>query len=428
MADPLSIAASIAGLISLADVVFIRLVKFGRSAMNAEKEIQDLSREVNLIGGAVNSLDRLAQALQDGAFDTNLRMHVIEDCSDTLEEINKRLRKLEASSSLTKQKLMWPFTKDRVKKWIDELSQHKANINMALSANSLDAMLRALSQEEKHAREILAEVKETRKITSRIHQDTGRRKVLEFFLKYNPQRNYDMSIYLRHPRTGLWLQKHRVFQHWLSNPGSRLWLKGIPGAGKTVLAGSIIESVLKRNTEATPCAFFFCDYKEGDTQAIENILGALVYQLAIQKEGAYAKLERHYDELHPSNNLPKQLTRKGLQRLLMEILQLFDHTYLIIDALDECGQSTDEVVETLSGISEVAENVSIALLSRDEDRIRDRIEGSFVAIEIAANKADITEYVTAEIEGRIRTRKLRIGSLDLKREILQGLIDGAKGM
>ncbi|KAI8182539.1 hypothetical protein KHU50_002365 [Colletotrichum sp. SAR 10_65] len=316
MADPLSIAASIAGLVGLADIVFARLVKFGRSVKNAEKEIQVLSREINILGGALNSLDRLAQVLKDDAFDGNLRIQNIDDCRETLKEINRKLEKLEATSSLTKQKLMWPFTKDRVKEWLDELSQHKENINLALSANSLDAMLRILSQEDHHAMEILAEIKETRKITNRIHQDSERRKVLDFFLKYNPQKNYDMSIRLRQSGTGIWLQKLQDFQHWLSEPGSKLWLKGIPGAGKTCL---------------------------------------------------------------------------------------FD-------------------------ISEDADNVSIALLSRDEDEIRSRLEGSFTPVEIAAHKEDITEYVMAEIEERIRSRRLRISSLHLKGEILQGLIDGAGGM
>ncbi|KAI8188517.1 hypothetical protein K4K51_006680 [Colletotrichum sp. SAR 10_75] len=428
MADPLSIAASIAGLVGLADIVFARLVKFGRSVKNAEKEIQVLSREINILGGALNSLDRLAQVLKDDAFDGNLRIQNIDDCRETLKEINRKLEKLEATSSLTKQKLMWPFTKDRVKEWLDELSQHKENINLALSANSLDAMLRILSQEDHHAMEILAEIKETRKITNRIHQDSERRKVLDFFLKYNPQKNYDMSIRLRQSGTGIWLQKLQDFQHWLSEPGSKLWLKGIPGAGKTVLAGSIIESALKRSTEAIPSAFFFCDYKEADTQVTENILGALVYQLSIQKEDAYTMLERYYNELHPINGLPKQCTRKALQKLLRRILELFDHTYLVVDGLDECGKSTDEVVKCLFDISEDADNVSIALLSRDEDEIRSRLEGSFTPIEIAAHKEDITEYVMAEIEERIRSRRLRISSLHLKGEILQGLIDGAGGM
>ncbi|KAF6812509.1 ankyrin repeat protein [Colletotrichum plurivorum] len=426
MADPLSIAASIAGLVTLTDVVFDRLVKFRRSVKNAEEEIQDLCKEVNLLGGALNSLARLARALEDGSFDTNLRMQNIEDCSDILQEMDKKLRKLENSSM--RQKLLWPFTKDRAKEWLDELSQHKANINLVLSANSLDAMMRLLAQEESHATEILAEVKETRKITSRIREDDRRRQVLNFFLRYNPQRNYDTSLRFRHPRTGLWLTRHPEFQHWLATPDSKLWLKGIPGAGKTVLAASIIEAALEKNTETTPTAFFFCDYKDTATQVVENILGTLAYQLAIQKEEAYRMLEQYYCELCPSTGLPRQASRRALNKLLGQMLALYDYAYLFIDGVDECGSSTAEVVEALFDVSNDANNVSIALLSRDEDEIRDRVEADFVTIEIAAHEGDVTEYVTAQIEERIRTRKLRVSGPNLKGEILQELVDGAKGM
>ncbi|KAL0932846.1 ankyrin repeat protein [Colletotrichum truncatum] len=425
MADPLSIAASIAGLVTLADIVFDRLVKYGRSVKNAEKEIQDLSREINLLGGSLNSLSRLARSLEDELFDKNLRIHHIEACNATLAEMDKKLKKLD---NPLKQKLMWPFKTELVKGWLEELSRHKENINLALSANSMDAMLRLLAQEERHHAETLSELKETRQINSRIQQDAKRRKVLEFFLKYNPQKNYDMSLQLRHPRTGLWLNPLPEFQHWLSTPNSRLWLKGIPGAGKTVLAGSIIQAVLAESTETKASAFFFCDYKDSSTQAIETILGALVYQLAIQKEEAYEMLERYYQELHPLRGLPKSPNAIGLERLLKEMIELYGQVFLVIDGLDECGKLTEDVVDTLFDISEETENVSMALLSRNEDEIRDRLEEDFVTIEIAAHKEDITEYVTAEIEERIRNRRLRIDGPDLKGEILDGLINGAKGM
>ncbi|TEA16850.1 hypothetical protein C8034_v000857 [Colletotrichum sidae] len=392
MANPLSIAASITGLVTLADVVFDRLTKYRRSVQDAEKEIEDLGKEINVVGGALNSLARLARALESGYFDANLRMHHIESCSDTLNERDKKFKKLQSPSM--RQRLKWPFSKDRIKEWLDELSRHKANINLALSANSLDAMLRLLAHENSHAEDIIAEVKETRKIISRIHQDS------------------------------------QQFQHWLSNSESKLWLKGIPGAGKTVLAASIIEAALERGTESTPTAFFFCDYKDTRTQVVENIFGALAYQLAIQKEDAYGLLERYYEELNPGKGLPKQSSRKGLEKLLGKMLEIYDHAYLIVDGLDECSghKSTDEVVESLVGISEDSDNVSIALLSRDEYEIRELLESDFTPIEIAAHKSDITEYVTAEIEERIRTRRLCIYGSDLKGEIIEELINGAKGM
>jgi hypothetical protein len=53
------------------------------------------------------------------------------------------------------------------------------------------------------ASEILAEVKETRKITKRIHEDSEWVRVLDYFMKLNPQENYGMSLSLQHPRTSM---------------------------------------------------------------------------------------------------------------------------------------------------------------------------------------------------------------------------------
>ncbi|TIC94240.1 Vegetative incompatibility protein HET-E-1 [Colletotrichum higginsianum] len=426
MSDPLSISASIAGLITLADVIFIRLVKYGRLVKVAEKEIQDLAKEVNLLAGVLDSLARLAKALDDESFDRNFRMHHVEACNETLAKIDKKLKKMDKESIIDR--LKWPFSNRHIKEWLEELTAHKQNLNLALSANTMDAMLRLLAQEDRHAGETLTEVKETRKIVSRIHQDSERTKVLKYFLKCNPQQNYETSRRLRHPRTGLWLTRLPEFQHWLSTPDSRLWLKGIPGAGKTVLAASIIEETLGKSTETTSSAFFFCDYKSTDTQKPENILGALVYQLAIQKEEAYERLERFYEELHPSNGLPRVASATSLERVLKDITEMYDHVYLVVDGLDECGKLADDVVEIFSGISEDTDNVSMALLSRDEDHIRNYLVENFVPLEIAAHKEDITEYVTSEIEERTRNRRLRIDGAELKAEILHGLIDGAKGM
>ncbi|KAK1955947.1 ankyrin, partial [Colletotrichum sublineola] len=426
MSDPLSIAASIAGLVALADVVFGRVVKYGRGVKEAEKEIQELTKEVNLLAGALSSLSRLARTLEDELFDRNLRMHHIEACNETLADINKKMSKIDKNS--IKDRLKWPFSTRRVKEWLEELSQHKENINLALSANTMDAMLRLLAQEGCHAEGIQTEVKETRQIVSRISQDLQRTNVLNYFLKYNPQQNYEMSRRLRHPRTGLWLTRLPEFQHWLSTPGSKLWLKGIPGAGKTVLAGSIIEAALQRSTEATPSTFFFCDYKNPTTHRPDAVLSALVYQLAIQKEAAYKMLEQLYQELHPLTGLPRDASTKALEQLLKTMASMYDHVYLVIDGLDECAEFTEEVIEVLSDISDDTENISMALISRDEDHIQHRLETDFVPIEIAAHKEDITEYVTSEIEERTRNRKLRIDSAELKGEILHGLVDGAKGM
>ncbi|KAF5511721.1 Vegetative incompatibility protein HET-E-1 [Colletotrichum siamense] len=422
MADPLSIAASIAGLISLADIVFTRLIKYKKSVKDAEKELGDLAKEVNLLGGALNSLARLARALEAGSFDSNLRMHNIEDCSDSLTAMNKELSKIDLTSIRTK--LFRPISSDQVREWLDLLSRHKQNINLALSADSLDAMLKLLAKEDEH----VEVAKETRRITIRIEKAMEDKRLLEFYVQHNPQPNYDMSLRLRHGRTGLWLTRLPQFRYWLSKPGSRLWLKGIPGAGKTVLAASIIEAALGQSSESIACAFFFCDYKVTATQNIEAIILAIVYQLGLQNGEAYQLLKYHYEEHHPVNGLPRQPSEAELMSMLHNILKIYSHVHLVIDGLDECGKYTADVVGALAKIPRTSPNVSIALLSRDEEEVRHHLHEDFVSIEVAAHKQDITEYITAEIEERTRNGKLDLHDPELKADALTRLVDGANGM
>lgn len=433
MADPLSIAASIAGVISLADIVFIRTRKYLSSARNAEKEVKDLSQGVLLLSGALHSLSKLAQALdtdelKDQHID-NLRMHHIAACHATLDEVAKKLKKLEDKK--TERKVVWPLVSERTKELLAEITRHKENINLALTADSMRTLLKVLSKTEEvqgSTEKLIEAVNKTKEIVTRIHQDSARKAILNYFLPYNPQQNYETSLSLRHPRTGLWLARRPEFQTWLQGPDSAIWLSGIPGAGKTVLAGTIIEEALKRCCEKVATVFFFCDYRDARTQTAENVLSALASQLAIQKEEAYGYLERYYGELHPNRGLESHPDVPGLRKVIVDMVKLYDQVYLIVDGLDECGDNTVKVIDGILSLLECSDNVSTSLLSRDEYSIRDRLEEDFTGVEIAAHTDDITEYVTSEIEKRISNKDLRIDDLNLKGEILERLIDGARGM
>jgi hypothetical protein len=437
MADPLSIAASIAGIITLVDIVFTRLVKYSKTASNAANEAKAWAAEVNSVGGVLDSLSRLTRALEDEPFDTTLRMHHIDGCYRVLFDINKLLKTaekdLESTSHFTalQRKLKWPLSIDRIKDLMSELSRHKASIVMAISADSLDGILRCLAlgaSLQTSASEILTEIKDTKRITVRIHEDSERRRICDFFLKVNPQQRYETSLGLRHPLTGLWLLRLPAFQLWMDTAGSKLWLTGIPGAGKTVIAGSIIEAALAKGSARVAVAFFFCDYKDDETHLPVNILGALASQLARQNDDAYAVLARYYQGLQAERQLPRNPNVDGLQKALSEMLGHFDRVYLAVDGLDECGGHVDEVVAAIASWAQGQDRLSIALLSRNETNIQAYLQDGYEKVEIAAHSEDVAVYVTAQIEELIRAGSLRLHDPLLKEEIVHGLTEGAAGM
>lgn len=440
MSDPLSIAGSIAGLISLADIVFRLVFKYAKSAANAKEEVKNIADEIQTIAGVLQSLRLLASVLEaeEHSFDPTIRAHHLGGLSSTLSRLQQRAEKAHEkfeNGSKTQQRLQqlkWPFSTGESKELLEDILRHKTTISLALSADSLRKLQICLTKQEEQG-QTLSIIENTVKrieIHTQITTSDQKKAVLDFFMKVSPQPNLEMSVRLRQIMTGLWLTNSPSFTTWLQTPGSKLWLSGIPGAGKTVLAGAVIQEAiaLRGPHPEVGVAFFFCDYKDPGTWNIVNILGAIASQLSRQNDDAYNSLQTYYDQLHPARQLGKSPDTEDLRDKITEMSEHFKQIIVIVDGLDECGESSDVVVETLSELATYTSKMSIALFSRHEVNIEEWLREDFDHIPIAAKSDDVRLYVGAEMEKRIQNRRLRISNLELKDEIMNKLVEGAKGM
>jgi hypothetical protein len=64
--DPLSVAGSIAGLVSLGDAVFRGIYRYVKTVKKAEKEVVDLKNEVIALTGIFHNLEIVAHELEQG--------------------------------------------------------------------------------------------------------------------------------------------------------------------------------------------------------------------------------------------------------------------------------------------------------------------------------------------------------------------------
>ncbi|KAF9769047.1 hypothetical protein IL306_013603 [Fusarium sp. DS 682] len=439
MADPLSLAASVAGLISLADLVFKTTYKFVRAAKDAKDEIQSLVDEINNLASVLRRLEALTSDLEDEgqSFDPTLRNHYLNHCYKTFNRIESRVKKASESFKRSKldgivRQLKWPFSSSETRELLAELSRHKETISVALLADTMRKIQISLSKSDDIDKKItaLGEVARRIEINTTIAINDRKKRILDHFMKANPQPALQTSIRLRHSMTGLWLTESPNFIRWLETPSSKLWLTGIPGAGKTVLAGSVIQEALSRShaCERIGVAFFFCDYKEPSTWNIVNIFSALASQLARQNDESYNVLDTYYESLYPPEGLPRTADAEDLRAEISRMCEKFDQTIIVVDGLDECDDLTDEVVDNLIQLADYSEGVSMALFSRDHYNIRVRLDEEFEHIQIAAHTEDVQLYVNAEVDKRIRTRQLQLTSADMKEEIRHALVKKADGM
>lgn len=484
MSDPLSVAASMAGLVTITDTVFCRAFKYGKAVKSAPAEISALTSAIGALSGIVHNLHLLICQLEGETFDTTIQTHHIHSCLKTVESIEKVLVKYDIPPSghgMEKMKrLRWPFSASEAKSLTTQIERHKATLSLALAADGLSGLLQALSRQkdiQSGIDDIKVEFRQKREVDTRIAMSKERQKILAWIQVHDPRQNHDMSLELRHPSTGLWLVEsvevcilgitHTInrmratgvawfwaftvskilshlryyeitltphtdqFGFWLSTPNSKLWCYGIPGAGKTVLASSIIQEVLRQSSPNIAVAFFYCDYKTAVTQDPKNLLGSIAKQPAVQDEQSFEKLQAFCESKSFKDRPLLDSSPDELRDLVLAMASGFNEVMIIVDALDECGtvMQVRSVTRLLASLNDgrVAGNNKTLFLSRDQPDIREILE-DYEHISIAASSSDLRLYVGAEIELRTRNRDLRIKDQNLKEQIMERLVEGADGM
>ena len=182
-------------------------------------------------------------------------------------------------------------------------------------------------------------------------------------------------------------------------------------------------------------AFFYCDFREDQKKNLRGLLSSLIVQLCHQSDSysdIVVKLYSEHDEgeRQPSNN--------ELVRCLMTLLRLPGHApvYLIVDALDECPNTTDvwsPRAKVLDLIQELIKsqfpNLRMCVTSRPETDIKyvlDSLTCHSVSLhDEGGQKGDIEEYIKSVIK---RHPKNRMWEAEHKQLVIDVLTEKANGM
>lgn len=91
MADPLSVSASIAGLVTISDAAFRRTFKYVKAVKGAPKELSALTSAMGALTGILHNLSLVAFQLEGEPFDTTIQATHIHSCLHTVDKVTKIL-------------------------------------------------------------------------------------------------------------------------------------------------------------------------------------------------------------------------------------------------------------------------------------------------------------------------------------------------
>jgi hypothetical protein len=236
-------------------------------------------------------------------------------------------------------------------------------------------------------------------------------KILDWLEAPDASIEYKNSCKKRHPGTGLWLVEGPSFTSWLEQPNSFMWLNGFAGCGKSVLCSTAIQHTFRHQSSRPRIgvAFFFFVFDDRSKQTTSAMLRALVLQLSSQLEDNHSLLSQ-LQRSYRNTTVPDA----ALADCLHQLIRMFDHAYILLDALDESPKDKhrEDVLEALVNLHAFSEpRLHLLVTSRKEadihDVFRNELGASPNAIISMKNKSVDHDIATFTAQHLRDNRKLR---------------------
>jgi Cdc6-like AAA superfamily ATPase len=244
-------------------------------------------------------------------------------------------------------------------------------------------------------------------------------------LDFRPQ--HQDFIQRREPGTGQRFLNSEHFKKWSTGKHCNLFCPGIPGAGKTIMAATVVDH-LETTSEISVdndigIIYLYCNYRRQLEQTAPNLLGSLASQLARQRPGLSEELQALYKRHVDKKSRPNI---DDLLQLIQVEIGRFSQVFIVLDALDECVNAHDTRKTLASNLRDITQKVPANLLvtSRFIPEATNLFEDC-PRLEIRAQAEDVEAYLTAQLE---RLPKFVMRNLELQNTIVTTVAKAVDGM
>ncbi|KUL83371.1 hypothetical protein ZTR_11270 [Talaromyces verruculosus] len=439
--DPLSITASIAGVLSLAGSVISTGYAIVSKLKNRGDCFNALVNEIATFSGILVGIQ--AQAVTADTRGSSLHQTDGPTIQDALQSCNKILKEAEKLfNSLKKANtIKFLMKKDVMKEQIDQII---SRVEHYKSFFVLYLQLQSGAQSDEIGKGVL-DIKEQlrtlqsgqskleRYVDAKNRRDLANKRTQIFrWLGPTTDGEHDEICRRRNPESAQWILEREELQAWLSlDKSSYFWLYGIQGTGKTVIvadlsrSSKVIETIenIFLGDNGVALAYYYCRFSNSTPLSSERILGAIISQL-LQKEGETQDIPQFLLKLYDKYSLRETLpTLEELNRLFEELCQSVSKLFLVIDGLDELTDRK-EIIQLLQRLSEIPHvNFKVFVASRPEIDLEMAFEFyCTIAITPSDNARDIEQYA------RSRVNKLQLQDQIEADELIRELVHRADGM
>lgn len=189
-----------------------------------------------------------------------------------------------------------------------------------------------------------------------------------------------------------------------------------------------MQGVLETAPNDEGFGFFYCNRNEKDRTQLLSILQSFVRQLSTPVSNPESMQSKLWESCRQARDNASDLRFDICKQQLVESLNIYPKTTLVLDALDECDlDSRVDIIDTLNSLlSESQRPLKIFISSRPDPDIEGLLASSAqVDIQAKDNKGDVRRFLEKEIEKLAKRRAL---FRSLQNDIAETLLARCEGM
>lgn len=264
-----------------------------------------------------------------------------------------------------------------------------------------------------------------------------RKHICEWLESTNPSSNHNNAWKLHEDYTGLWMSNSPQWKEWINGKKNFLWVHGIPGAAKTVLASFLVQQVQLacndtdfiteqqkshqgHGRSSVVCVYYYCYFARNQDEAVpflQWLVGQLCRRANVIPSGIYHLFQ-----------LSLAPTVSQLLEALENILKEFATVFVLVDAVDE-SQPRLDLLKVLRGLATDHRFNRIRLLATSREYYDIQSYFSDISVSVSMKNPLVEDDIRRYVHSALASNpKFHNWPPNLLAEVESALAVGAKGM
>ncbi|KAI9774621.1 MAG: hypothetical protein M1840_002870 [Geoglossum simile] len=239
-----------------------------------------------------------------------------------------------------------------------------------------------------------------------------------------------------HEGTCTWILDERLYSDWVSsdNRGEMLWITGSPGCGKTVLAASIVRTLLMCRSATSHVAYVFC--KKNSAHQTTTMVKSLIWQIVTRPDLIACQKELVINTYRAcagvvNNHEPEQGDETLIfWNLYAHLTSTYDEASLVVDGVDECD-TPHEFLHHIFAIQDFKTGSSnrrrVLFISQDAPLVTQAFQEKENLKRLKISAQQVKRDISLFLKERLDNIEPQLGR-STKQEILYNLLKKSEGM